>query len=102
TWIGHSTVLLQLGRLNVLTDPVWSDRASPVQWIGPKRLMPPGVDFDALPEIDLVLLSHDHYDHLDATTVKRIATRFPEASWLCPLRLGGLLRSFGVRHLAER
>ncbi|HVX40825.1 MAG TPA: MBL fold metallo-hydrolase [Gemmatimonadaceae bacterium] len=102
TWVGHATVLLQLGRLNVLTDPMWSDRASPVQWAGPKRLMPPGIDFDALPEIDLVLLSHNHYDHLDANTVRRIATRFPDASWLCPMRVGGLLASLGVRHLVER
>lgn len=64
--------------------------------------MPPAVDFDALPEIDLVLLSHNHYDHLDAPTVRRVARRFPEASWLCPMGLGRLLRSWGVRHLVER
>ena len=102
TWIGHSTVLLQLGPVNVLTDPIWSERASPLRWIGPRRLMPPAVDFDALPEIDLVLLSHNHYDHLDATTVRRIARRFPRASWMCPMRLGAMLRSLGVRHLVER
>ena len=102
TWVGHSTVLLQLGPLNVLTDPVWSDRASPLQWIGPKRLSSPGMAFDALPEIDVVLLSHNHYDHLDAATVRRIARRFPRATWLCPLRVGPLLRSLGVSHLVER
>ena len=102
TWVGHSTVLLQLGALNVLTDPVWSDRASPLRWIGPRRLMPPGVAFDALPEIDVVLISHNHYDHLDATTVERLAKRFPGASWLCPLGLAGLLRSWGVRTIEER
>jgi N-acyl-phosphatidylethanolamine-hydrolysing phospholipase D len=102
TWVGHSTVLLQLGPLNVLTDPVWSERASPFQWIGPKRVMSAAVDFDALPEIDVVLLSHNHYDHLDAATVRRIAKRFPGASWLCPLRVGPLLRRFGVKHLVER
>ena len=64
--------------------------------------MPPAVDFDALPPIDVVLLSHNHYDHLDESTVRRIEERFPEASWLCPLRLGELLRSFGVRNLTER
>jgi N-acyl-phosphatidylethanolamine-hydrolysing phospholipase D len=72
TWIGHATVLLQLGGLNALTDPIWSERASPLRWIGPRRLMTPAVDFDALPTIDVVLLSHNHYDHLDATTVRRI------------------------------
>ena len=102
TWVGHSTALLQLGALNVLTDPVWSDRASPLRWIGPRRLMSPALDFDALPEIDVVLLSHNHYDHLDAPTVRRIAKRFPNATWLCPMRLGSLLRSLGVRHLVER
>lgn len=102
TWVGHSTVLLQIGALNVLTDPVWSDRASPFQWIGPHRLMPPALDFDALPEIDVVLLSHNHYDHLDKTTAKRIAKRFPRATWLCPLGLGALLRKFGVEQVVER
>jgi len=102
TWVGHATVLLQLGPFNVLTDPIWSERASPLPWIGPRRLMPPAVRFEQLPEIDLVLLSHNHYDHLDAPTVRRIAQRFPAASWLCPMGLGSLLRSFGVRHLVER
>jgi N-acyl-phosphatidylethanolamine-hydrolysing phospholipase D len=102
TWVGHSTVLLQLGALNALTDPIWSERASPFRWIGPRRLMAPAVDFDALPPIDLVLLSHNHYDHLDAATVRRIAVRFPDALWLCPLGLENLLRTFGVRHVAER
>jgi N-acyl-phosphatidylethanolamine-hydrolysing phospholipase D len=102
TWVGHSTVLLQLGPLNVLTDPVWGERASPLSWIGPRRLMKPGLDFDALPPIDLVLLSHNHYDHLDAGSIRRLAHRFPAAAWLCPLRLGALLRSLGVRHLVER
>jgi N-acyl-phosphatidylethanolamine-hydrolysing phospholipase D len=102
TWVGHSTVLLQLGRLNVLTDPIWSERASPLRWIGPRRLMAPAVDFDALPAIDLVLLSHNHYDHLDAATVRRIAGRFPQAAWLCPLGLAPLLPTLGVRHAIER
>ena len=102
TWVGHSTVLLQLGGLNVLTDPIWSERASPLRWLGPRRLMRPAVDFDALPAIDVVLLSHNHYDHLDTATVRRIALRFPEAAWLCPLGLGNLLRTFGVRQAFER
>ena len=102
TWVGHATVLLQLGPFNVLMDPIWSERASPLPWIGPRRLMPPALRFEQLPEIDLILLSHNHYDHLDAPTVRRIAQRFPAASWLCPMGLGSLLRSFGVRHLVER
>jgi N-acyl-phosphatidylethanolamine-hydrolysing phospholipase D len=99
--VGHATLLLQLGPLNVLTDPVWGERATPFRGIGPRRLMPPGVDFDALPPIDLVLISHNHYDHLDAPTVRRLARKFPNASWLCPLGLADLLRSFGVQHVTE-
>ncbi len=102
TWVGHATVLLQLGALNVLTDPMWSDRASPSQWFGPRRLMAPGVEFDALPPLDVILLSHNHYDHLDKATVRRIARHSPDARWLCPLGLSALLRSFGVRHVEER
>ena len=102
TWIGHSTVLLQLGALNVLTDPIWSERASPLRTLGPRRLMAPGVAFDRLPSIDLVLLSHNHYDHLDATTVQRIAARFPNATWLCPMDLGKPLRKLGVSQPVER
>jgi len=102
TWIGHSTALLQLGPVNVLTDPVWSERASPLRWIGPRRLMSPGLEFDALPLLDVVLLSHNHYDHLDAATVRRIAGRFPDTPWLCPLGLRDLLQSLGVRQVIER
>ncbi len=102
TWVGHATVLLQLGALNVLTDPMWGERASPFGWIGPRRLMAPGVAFDALPPIDVVLLSHNHYDHLDAGTVRRLSARCPDATWLCPMGLSGLLKAFGVRQVVER
>ena len=73
TWIGHSTVLLRMDRLTILTDPNWSERASPLSWAGPRRLVPPGLPFEALPRVDVVLISHDHYDHLDLATVKRLA-----------------------------
>src|SRR5919108_5395619 len=89
TWIGHSTILLQIGRLNVLTDPVFSQRAFPVQWMGPSRIMDPALEIGALPPIDVVLLSHSHYDHLDRQAVKRIAVAHPAATWIVPLRLGG-------------
>ena len=72
TWVGHATTLIQLPGLNVLTDPVWSDRASPLAWSGPKRLVPAIPRFRDLPPIDAVLLSHDHYDHLDRSTVRAI------------------------------
>ena len=75
TWVGHSTFLIQIGGLNLLTDPVWSERASPVQWLGPRRVVPPALAFDALPAIDAVLVSHNHYDHLDAGTVRSLVSR---------------------------
>ena len=102
TWIGHTSFLIQIGGLNVLTDPVWSDRASPVQFAGPRRWVPPAVDFDRLPPIDAVILSHDHYDHLDSSTVSRLAERYPAAKWYAPLGVGGFLRRRGARDIIER
>lgn len=101
TWVGHSTFLLQLGGWNILTDPVWSARASPVQFVGPRRHTAPGVALDALPPIDLVLLSHDHYDHLDSGTVRRLAAEHPQAKWVAPLGVGDWLRARGARAVAE-
>jgi L-ascorbate metabolism protein UlaG (beta-lactamase superfamily) len=75
TWIGHSTVLVQTAGVNILTDPIWSERASPFSFIGPKRVRAPGVRFEDLPRIDLVLVSHNHYDHMDLATLKRLWDR---------------------------
>lgn len=75
TFVGHSTVLLQLDGLNVLTDPVWSDRASPVGFAGPRRIRAPAIRFDDLPRIDVVLVSHNHFDHLDLPTLRQLAER---------------------------
>jgi L-ascorbate metabolism protein UlaG (beta-lactamase superfamily) len=75
TWIGHATVLVQTKGLNILTDPIWSERASPFSFIGPKRVRAPGVRFEDLPKIDLVLISHNHYDHMDLPTLKRLWER---------------------------
>ena len=75
TWIGHSSVLVQVAGLNMLTDPIWSERASPFSFMGPKRVREPGVRFEDLPHIDLVLVSHNHYDHLDLPTLKRLQER---------------------------
>lgn len=72
TYIGHATVLIQIAGLNILTDPVWSQRASAVQWLGPKRVVQPAWRLDQLPPIDVVLISHDHYDHLDLATLRQI------------------------------
>jgi L-ascorbate metabolism protein UlaG (beta-lactamase superfamily) len=75
TIVGHASVLIQAGGLNLLTDPVWSERASPFSFIGPRRVWAPGIAFDSLPQIDAVLLSHNHYDHLDMQTLRRLHIR---------------------------
>ncbi|MDZ7683612.1 MAG: MBL fold metallo-hydrolase [Fodinibius sp.] len=84
TFVNHATFLLQFDGLNILTDPVWSRRASPYQWIGPERMRPPGIAFDDLPAIDVVLLSHNHYDHLDIRTVHELHERY-EPHFVVPL-----------------
>lgn len=75
TYINHSTILIQTDKLNILTDPIWSLRAGPYSWIGTKRIRKPGVDMNDLPGIDIVLISHDHYDHLDIPTLKKLYAR---------------------------
>jgi L-ascorbate metabolism protein UlaG (beta-lactamase superfamily) len=76
SFVGHASWLIQTSGLNILVDPVWSIRASPVSWAGPKRHNDPGIAFDALPPIDIVLVSHGHYDHLDLATLSRLAAKF--------------------------
>jgi L-ascorbate metabolism protein UlaG (beta-lactamase superfamily) len=75
TIVGHASVLVQAGGLNVLTDPVWSDRASPFSFAGPRRVSEPGIAFEDLPPIDVVMLSHNHYDHMDIATLRRLNAR---------------------------
>jgi L-ascorbate metabolism protein UlaG (beta-lactamase superfamily) len=77
TLVGHASFLVQVAGLNLLVDPVWSDRASPVAWAGPKRVNPPGIAWGALPPIDAVLVTHNHYDHLDLATLARLRARHP-------------------------
>lgn len=101
TWVGHSTFLIQLPGLNLLTDPIWSPRASPVSFAGPRRLVPPGISLETLPEIHVTLLSHDHYDHLDDVTVRYLIQRFPSMQWLVPLGVAEFLRTRGAVSVTE-
>ncbi len=94
TWLGHSTVLLEIGGLRLLTDPVWGQRASPSQLAGPKRFQPVPVDLKSLPPIDAVLISHDHYDHLCLPTIRALAkTTVP---FVTSLGVGAHLEGWGV------
>lgn len=95
TWIGHSTVLVQTQGLNILTDPVWAERSSPVGFAGPRRVRAPGVRLADLPRIDVVLLSHDHYDHLDTGTLKTLWKR-DRPLIVTGLRNDALLARYGI------
>jgi L-ascorbate metabolism protein UlaG (beta-lactamase superfamily) len=95
TWLGHSTVLLEIDGLRVLTDPVWGPRASPSRVVGPKRFQPVPVPLRALPPIDLVVVSHDHYDHLDYPTIRELAKS--EVPFVTSLGVGAHLELWGVR-----
>ena len=95
TWIGHATVLVQTDGLNILTDPIWSDRASPFSFAGPRRVRAPGVRFEDLPKIDLVLVSHNHYDHMDLATLKHLWDRDRPAI-VTSLGNEAILRSAGI------
>ena len=102
TLVGHATVLIQVGGLNLLTDPIWSSRAGPFSLVGGPRFAEPGLPMEALPPLDAVLLSHGHYDHLDAATTKRLVARYgPDLPWLCPLGHGSWLRGRGVSRVVE-
>ena len=100
TFINHSTVLFQTEGLNLLTDPVWSSRVSPVSFAGPRRHRAPGVRFEDLPPIDAIFLSHDHYDHLDVPTLKRLS-RQHHATVFCPLGMARQVRRCGFYDVRE-
>ena len=98
--VNHSTVLIQTEGTNILTDPIWSERASPFTWAGPRRKRRPGVRFDDLPPVDIVLLSHNHYDHLDIPTLRLLAER-RRTEFIVPLKIGGVLRASGIGSVQE-
>jgi len=96
TWFGHSSALLEIDGYRVLCDPVWSDRVSPSPTVGPKRMHPVPVELQALPAADAIVISHDHYDHLDRVTVEALAALQPEARFVVPLGIGAHLRRWKV------
>jgi len=100
TFVNHSTFLIQTHGMNILTDPVWSELASPVSFAGPKRMRPPGIRFEDLPHIDMILLTHNHYDHLDITTLKKLAKRFDPVIYT-PLGVGLFLKKKGIENFKE-
>jgi L-ascorbate metabolism protein UlaG (beta-lactamase superfamily) len=100
TFVNHATVLIQIKGFHFLTDPVWSERVSPYGWIGPKRHRLPGIAFEKLPKIDFVLISHNHYDHLDLATLKRLNTAFAPC-FIVPLGNKQLLTDNGITHVQE-
>lgn len=98
TWMGHASSLVEIDGIRILIDPVWDERASPTTWSGPKRFFPAPLALHDLPRIDVVLVSHDHYDHLGAHTVRTLAglPQLSNARWITPLAVGTVLQKFGL------
>ncbi len=100
TFVNHATVLIQTAGLNFLTDPIWSHRTSPVSWAGPSRVRAPGIRFKDLPPIHVVLISHNHYDHLDQETIERLHKKH-DPIFVVPMGNARLLRSWGIQRVWE-
>lgn len=100
-WLGHASVMLRLGGQHIITDPHLSARASPLPFLGPRRKVPPATTVAELPKLALVLISHNHYDHLDATTIRALRRHSPRARYLVPLGLAGWLRRRGIDRVHE-
>lgn len=100
SYVNHASFLIQVAGFNVLTDPIYSERASPFSWVGPKRRRKPGVDFDKLPQIDYVVISHNHYDHFDLPTLKQLVKKF-QPQFIVPLGNGKLLSESGATKIQE-
>lgn len=101
TWVGHATLLVQMDHVTFLTDPIWSSSPSPVSFAGPRRFVPPGIAIEDLPPIDFVVVSHNHYDHLDLPTLRALAERDPETRFFVPLANAELLRENDIANVEE-
>ena len=100
-WIGHSTFLINNGDLQILTDPIFSDRASPFSWIGPRRLVPPAMRVDQVSDVDVVTISHNHYDHLDISSLISLQKSNPKCLILVPMGDKKLLDTAGIKNVFE-
>lgn len=100
TFINHATHLVQMNDLNMLTDPIFSERPSPLSWIGPKRVRKPGMEITDLPRIDLVVISHNHYDHMDAASIKHLTEKF-DPLFIVPLGNAELIQDMGAKRIVE-
>ncbi len=98
TWMGHSSTLVEIDGMRVLIDPVWDPRASPLRWAGPKRFFAPPLKLEEMPRLDVVLVSHDHYDHLGEATIRTLArmSSTQETEWVTSLGVGSILEDYGV------
>ena len=101
TWINHSSFLVRFNQIHFLFDPIWSERCSPFSFFGPKRSHPPAIPFSDLPKIDYVLISHDHYDHLDKQTVKALFKKFKDIRWIVPTGVKKRLAQWGIPKSSE-
>jgi N-acyl-phosphatidylethanolamine-hydrolysing phospholipase D len=102
TWLGHASALVYVDGVALLTDPVFGERASPSRWVGPRREVAPVLDAQQLPDLDAVLISHDHFDHLEESTIRVLAQRGPrQPVFIAPLGVGRLLREWGAQRVVE-
>lgn len=99
TWVGHATVLVEIDGFRILTDPIWSERCSPFSFAGPKRFHKPGIPLHKLPKLDAVIISHDHYDHLDEPTIHELAKR--ETPFYVPLGVGSHFSRWDIKGVKE-
>lgn len=100
-WVGHSTLLVSMQGMNFITDPIWSDTPSPVPPLGPSRFVPPGLTIEQLPDIDFVLISHNHYDHLDVPSLIKLNQRFPNTKFIVPTDNAALLKKHKINNVLE-
>ncbi len=100
-WIGHCTFLIKINNLTILTDPIWTKKCSPLPSIGPERRYPPAIDLDQLTKVDYVLISHNHYDHLDINTVVNLNKKFPNIKWIVPLGMKRWMKKRRLKNIFE-